>query len=154
MRRTIISLAGLLTVILCSCSSKSVYEDSKVLPENGWSKDSAEVFSFNIDDAKAAYQILINVRHTNKYKSQNLWLFAETQLNDKEIGKDTIECYLANNAGEWLGSGFGSLHEMAILYQPNVKFAKPGNYKLIIKHGMREEKLGGITDIGVEVLKK
>ncbi|MBO6005714.1 MAG: gliding motility lipoprotein GldH [Paludibacteraceae bacterium] len=154
MKRTIISLVGLLTIIMCSCSSNSVYEDSRVLPESGWDKDNAEVFDFQIDDANATYQILINVRHTNSYKSQNLWLFTETLLNDKELGKDTVECYLANNAGEWLGSGFGSLHEMAILYQPNIKFAKPGAYKLKIKHGMRENTLSGITDIGVEVIKK
>ena len=93
------------------------------------------------------------MRHSNTFKTQNLWLFTETSLNGKLIKRDTVECFLANNAGEWLGSGFGSLHEMPILYEPKVAFKELGNYEISIRHGMRDMKLEGISDIGLQVIK-
>jgi gliding motility-associated lipoprotein GldH len=146
-------LLGLALLLLASCNHDTVYNQSKTLPEGGWHKDSAAVFNVPITDVNTPYRLIINVRNRGDYKTQNLWLFVSYQRPDKSIKKDTVECYLANNDGRWLGSGFGSMYEMPVLFVPKIKFTKPGNYKFSIAHGMRDISLVGINDIGLEVIK-
>lgn len=137
---------------LASCNNSTVYSDSADLPENGWKKDSAVTFNIPVKDTAADYRLMINVRNNNNYKYQNLWLFIQYQLPDKSIKKDTVECFLADNTGRWIGSGFGSLSEMNILYVPRMRFHQMGNYRYQIKQGMRDSVLTGLNDIGMEVL--
>jgi gliding motility-associated lipoprotein GldH len=137
--------------VLASCGDKTVFDESTVLNASGWNKDSAAVFTVPVEDVNGQYRLLINVRNSGDYKSQNLWLFISYQRPDKSIKKDTVECYLADNRGRWLGSGFGSLYEMPILYQAKMKFTQAGKYRFAIKHGMRDSLLTGINDIGLEV---
>lgn len=141
------------TALLASCSKQSVYNEYKELPASGWSKDSTACFNVPITDTQQDYRVLVNVRNRGDYQTQNLWLFVSYQAPDKSIKKDTLECYLADNKGKWLGSGFGSMYDMPVLYIKNMKFAKAGNYKFCIKHGMRDSSLVGINDIGLEIQK-
>lgn len=146
-------MLGLALLLLASCHHDTIYDQSKTLPDSGWNKDSAAVFTVPITDINTPYRFIVNVRHRGDYKMQNLWLFITYQRPDKSIKKDTIECYLANNDGRWLGSGFGSLYSMPVLFMPKVKFTQAGNYKFSIHHGMRDSVLGGINDVGLEVIK-
>ena len=95
----------------------------------------------------------VNVRNRGGYPYQNLWLFLRKISPDKILTKDSIECYLADQRGKWLGSGIGSIMEMPVLYQQNVKFLKSGTYDYKIGHGMRDSILLGINDIGIRVEK-
>jgi gliding motility-associated lipoprotein GldH len=72
---------------------------------------------------------------------------------DSVLIKDSIECYLADKRGKWLGTGIGSVLEMPVLYQQKVKFSKVGIYQYKIVHGMRDSVLIGINDIGMRVEK-
>ena len=95
----------------------------------------------------------MNVRNVGEYPYQNLWLFlSKTSPNNIQIS-DSIECYLADKRGKWLGSGVGSMYEMSILYQENVHFDAAGTYSYKIVHGMRDVVLIGINDIGMRVEK-
>jgi gliding motility-associated lipoprotein GldH len=147
-------ILGLFAVLaLASCNKNTVYDDFKELPAKGWSKDSSAVFTVPVKDINSSYRVLINVRNRGDYKTQNLWLFLSFQRPDKTIKQDTVECYLADNSGKWLGSGFGSLYEMPVLYLKDMKFSQAGNYTFTIKQGMRDSVLVGINDIGLEVQK-
>ena len=66
---------------------------------------------------------------------------------------DTINFYLADQRGKWLGSGVGSVFEMPVLYQQSIRFPKAGNYRYELSHGMRDSVLIGINDIGLRVEK-
>lgn len=139
--------------LLVSCSGNSVYNDYKELPVSGWSKDSCAKFTVPIKDTQNNYRVLLNVRNRGDYQTQNLWLFVSYQLPNKAIMKDTLECYLADNKGKWLGSGFGSMYDMPVIYLKSIKFPQAGNYTFCIKHGMRDSSLVGINDIGLEIQK-
>ena len=60
---------------------------------------------------------------------------------------------MADKRGKWLGKGVGSIFEMPVLYQQNVKFKNVGNYQYKIVHGMRDTILLGINDVGMRVEK-
>lgn len=143
-----------LIVLLASCSNrKTVFNQYDELPTKGWHKDSIASFEVNLEK-ETTYNILINVRNRSDYKSQNMWLFVDYTLPDKTVKHDTLNFDITDIQGRWLGSGFGSLHEMPVLFLPAIKFPETGLYKFEIKHGMRDTTLVGINDIGLEILTK
>jgi gliding motility-associated lipoprotein GldH len=101
----------------------------------------------------SAYDVYVNIRNRGDYPYQNLWLFLNKTTPDSLQSKDSIECYLADKRGKWLGTGIGSIKEMPVLYKQNVRFNKPGIYRYKIVQGMRDSILKGINDIGMRVEK-
>ena len=150
-----IKIILLLTVMLLSisCSKNNVFSEFKPINEKGWHKDSICEFSFPITDTNVKYNFYVNVRNNNEYSYQNFWIFVNKTYPTGVLTNDTIECYLADQRGKWLGSGVGAVKEMPILYQQKVSFSKPGTYKIKIGHGMRDTLLMGISDIGIRIEK-
>lgn len=153
MKITRIVIFALLALIFASCNNNTIYNEYKELPTEGWNKDSVAMFDVAVQDTTSKYQVIVNVRNRGDYPWQNLWLFVSYTQPNSEVINDTIECYLADNKGEWLGSGFGSLHEMPVLFRKNMNFKQSGNYQFSIQQGMRDSMLVGINDIGLEIIK-
>ena len=77
-----------------------------------------------------------------------MWLFVgEGQY------RDTIEFYLADDRGQWLGDKNHGFIEMPVLLEEEKHFSDTGTYTLTIQQGMRDSLLRGITDIGVEIIR-
>ena len=149
---------SLLILILSSlfftgCINNDVYLKYKTITSNGWNKDSLCTFDIQIKDTTASYNLYVNVRNRGEYPYQNLWIFLSKMSPDSVLIKDSIECYLADKRGKWLGTGIGSVLEMPVLYQQKVKFSTAGIYHYKITHGMRDSVLMGINDIGMRVEK-
>lgn len=130
--------------ILSSCAKKTVYSEVYTLPCDGWHEDSVLTYSVEIEDTTAGYDVLLYVRHTQQYPYQNMWLF---------VGGDTIEFYLADQRGRWLGNGWGDLREMPVIYQHNMRFPRSGYYSYTIRQGMRDSVLQGVRDVGLTIVK-
>lgn len=145
--------AIVISLFIVGCTSHDVYFQYNPVSIKGWSKDTMYVFHVPITDTAATYNVYVNVRNRGEYPYQNLWLFLKKTAPDKVLTKDSIECYLADNRGKWLGSGIGSIMEMPVLYEQNVKFAQKGIYNYFIVQGMRDSLLAGINDIGIRVEK-
>ncbi|WP_462279799.1 gliding motility lipoprotein GldH [Salinivirga cyanobacteriivorans] len=135
------------------CDRNSVFDQYSNMSKEQWHMDSLKHFQFNIDDSLAIYSMYLNIRNTGEYGYSNLIIFADTDLPGEQHIRDTINCILADDKGEWLGSGFGSIWTNKIPYKTRVRFPRTGKYELTLQHGMREEELEGITDIGVRIEK-
>ena len=146
-------LAILISLTLLSCNSNDVFLSYKTIPLKGWGKDSLLTFDVAIKDTNAIYNLYVNVRNRGEYPYQNLWFFLSKKTPDNVLSKDSIECYLADKRGKWLGTGIGSVLEMPVLFQQKVKFNKAGIYQYKIAHGMRDSVLIGLNDIGFRVEK-
>ena len=142
-----------ISIMAVACTSNDVYFQYNPVALKGWSKDSLYGFDIPITDTTAVYNVYVNVLNRGEYPYQNLWLFLSKTTPDKIMSKDSIECYLADQRGKWLGSGLGSIMEMPVLYQQNVRFKTKGTYHYKIVHGMRDSVLAGINDIGMRVEK-
>lgn len=140
-----------LLVIFISCYRNEVYFEYQPVNIHGWSKDSTLLFPVTITEPNKTYNIVVNTRNNNTYPYQNMWLFVKEISPDSIIRKDTIDFYLADDFGKWLGSGIGAYFNMPVLYRANFKFPKKGVYKFEIQHGMRDSMLIGIQDIGLKV---
>lgn len=139
-------------IILCvGCNHSVLTSHYETIPDGGWNADSTLVFPFEITDSLAMYDIIMNVRHTDAYPYQNIWLFTRLYADTICLQSDTLEFYLADSRGRWLGNGFGRLHDMPMMQRHNVGFEVPGCYRLEVQQAMREDVLCGISDFGVTV---
>ena len=143
-------LLALISLLWLGCQRGVVYHAFEQLPAQGWEADSALQFVPTLTDTLGSYQMQIIVRHTDRYAYQNLWLFVDVQKDSILLRRDTIESYLANERGEWYGSGM-SKYTLPLLYMENIALPA-GEYQITVQQGMREEQLRGITDVGLKVI--
>ena len=148
------SIIGPLWIGLCTaffltnCRRDIVYSQFVSIPSEKWQIDSVAHFEYAITDTQNDYRMLVYVRHTERYPYQNMWLFVGDSLH-----RDTIEFYLADDRGKWLGNKHHGFIEMPVLLEENYHFADTGKYFLTVQHGMRDSILRGVTDIGLEIIK-
>ncbi len=145
---------ALLSVILYSCSTDTVYHENVMLPSDGWDKNHPVVFNVNISDSINNYEFGLNIRNTISYRYSNLYLFLITEFPNGNISRDTLECILANNEGKWLGKGWGDIKENNIVLKSGLRFPLTGEYKFHIQQAMRIDTLAGINDIGLSIIKE
>lgn len=144
----------LLTVIsflLVSCGRGIVFTEFAQLPSTGWEQDSLLRFEPVIEDTSGNYDVLLVVRHTDRYAYQNLWLFVDVLRDSTLIRRDTINGMLADQDGAWYGRGM-YIMEWPMLYLVDEEL-EAGSYQLVLQQAMREPTLRGITDVGVKVVK-
>lgn len=141
---------------LCSCNTDIVYSHFRPIIDNqksavytGWHADSTIRFDYQIMDTTSAYTMIIYVRHTEHYPYQNMWLFVKDSMRC-----DTIEFYLADDRGQWLGNSHSGFIEMPVLFGTNMHIADTCSRYIDIQHGMRDTLLRGVSDIGVEIIKE
>lgn len=138
----------LAVVCLAACNNNIEYSQFCSIPSEQWDVDEVASFDYAIADTAVDYRMLIYVRHTERYPYQNMWLFV-----DNADRVDTIEFYLADDRGQWLGDKNHGFYEMPVLFEESIHFADTGTYHMEIAHGMRDSLLRGVTDIGLEILK-
>lgn len=135
----------LLTVFaLVSCDNRIVYSYYEPIPISGWHKDSVYTYDFSVEDTTCTYQVLVNFRHTDLYPYQNMWLF---------VNNDTIEFYLADDRGKWIGRGKNGIMNMPVLYEDSIRFTNQGINSISIQHAMRDSLLRGVSDVGITIRK-
>ena len=105
--------------------------------------------------------MFVNIRNTNDYKYNNLFLIVSMNHPNGKVIKDTLEYKMAAPNGELLGSGFSDLKENKLWYKGHDEpfiFKESGTYSIAIQHAMRgigkvegDDFLNGITDIGFRI---
>ncbi len=136
-----------------SCDQSQIFDKYKTIPDAQWHKDSLVVFTVPVTDTLQNHNLLVNVRNETTYNYSNLWLFVEICQPDGDMMKDTFQMVLAEPSGKWLGEGIGKLKTRQAIFRRNVYFPVSGEYTVRIQHGMREEALRGIHDVGFRVEK-
>jgi gliding motility-associated lipoprotein GldH len=155
-RRTIKDLRIILLSVLAAasgCSSKVIFSDSAVMPDNIWSLSNIPEFTATIIDTVKTADVLFTIRTGSGYPFRNIWLFVTTDSPDGKSITDTLEYNLADDKGNWYGKGFGDIHELNLPYRKNVFFPRKGPYHFKIQHGMRIGDLKGVYDFGLRIEK-
>ena len=136
-----------------SCDKTVVFDKYKAIPETGWHKDSLVVFNISVEDTLQNHNLLINIRNETSYNYSNLWLFIKILQPDDEMLTDTFEIVLADPSGKWLGKGIGGLKTRQAIFRRNVRLPVSGEYTVKLQHGMRQDVLNGIHDVGFRIEK-
>ncbi|WP_248724654.1 gliding motility lipoprotein GldH [Seonamhaeicola sp. ML3] len=149
----------IVSFVLVSCDSNRVFDTYKSIP-NTWHKDSVVSFNIAPPDSTNAYNLFVNLRNTNAYKYNNLFLIVEMVFPNGKTIKDTLEYRMADPTGKLLGTGFTDIKENKLWYKEHVVFQEAGTYTVNIQQAMREQgkvhgviELEGITDVGFRIEK-
>ncbi|GAA4295596.1 gliding motility lipoprotein GldH [Aestuariibaculum suncheonense] len=157
LRSNALLFLAIVSLVFVSCDSNRVFDEYKSVP-NAWHKDSVVSFNITPPDSSNAYNLFVNLRNTNAYKYNNLFLIVEMVFPHGKTVKDTLEYRMADSSGKLLGTGVTDTKENKLWYKEGVVFSESGNYQVNIQHAMREngkvngvDELEGITDIGFRI---
>ncbi|WP_430934030.1 gliding motility lipoprotein GldH [Saccharicrinis sp. 156] len=143
-----------LAVVLVACGPIVVYKGAVEVPQNGWHKDTVAVFRSEVANLEETCHLLLEVENTDTYSYNNIWFFVDAVSPGGYVQRDTLDCRLANDTGDWFGKSnwgsdaFKSVHP----YKLNIRFPEKGTYKYYVVQGMRDTLLTGITSVGIKII--
>ena len=140
-------------LVLASCANDS-FEERIVIPEAEWAQENRVAFDVDINDTISGYVFGIEFRHLENNRYSNLFVFLHTRMPNGNLTHDTIECTLATPEGRWIGKGSGSMRDLQVPLNENLRFPLKGTYHFEIEQAMREPVLKGISDIGLFIEKQ
>ena len=139
--------------VLAACDAHTVYHAYLPIPQKGWGKSDTLFFQVPINDSLLVLDLTAGVRNESSYPYQNLYLFISHNLEDSTRWEtDTLEFALTNKEGRWTGTGWGSLYH-SVLPMKSAGIRHAGKYTIKVTHGMKDELLKGISDVGILIKK-
>jgi gliding motility-associated lipoprotein GldH len=144
----------LLFLLIVSCKNDIIYTDSINIPSEVWSLDFIPEFNPVIDDTTSICTLFLTIRTGTSYPYRNIWLFVNTISPSGNSITDTLQYILADEKGKWYGKGFGDIHELDLPFRrTGIYFPEKGTYTIKVRHGMRNENLNGVYDLGIRISK-
>lgn len=151
-RTPLFHVLGLITCCLVTaCSNTMDFEEHRTFKGESWSMGEPLSFEFDILDTAQPYMLGLDIRYTNDFPWQDLFLFLNTTLPDGSRSRDTLHCLLFTPDGKPVGKG-SRIKELETGYSL-VRFPLPGHYTLQYIHGMREAQVHGIVSFGMSLKK-
>lgn len=153
-RNFFISLVGLpVLMFLFSCDQNLVFEEYKNMEQAKWNASEVAKFNVQLTENNVPYNFYINVRVQSDYAYANLFLFMKTLYPGGKVSVDTVECFLADVDGRWLGNRSGNSIDNRIMLRSKMKFEETGLYSFEFEQAMRDTVLPGIEDFGIRIEK-
>ena len=131
-----------LVVGFVSCQNENKKEVYHSFNNNTWNTDSIVSFELDNIDTTSSHDLYLMVRHTTNFKFQNLFLFTNF-----ENQQDTLELFMSEKSGRWLGKGFGEIKELKIRIKENVNFKENQDQIFSVEQAMRYEDLEKIINL-------
>ena len=153
LKNSILSLFS--ACLLTACNEHTVYHSYQSLPDNGWGKSDTLSFQCPVTDSiPGTLRLFAEVRNSIEYPYHDLHLFISQNLQDSTVWRtDTIAFCLADSTGRWTGHGWGSIYQSET-FITSVRPLHPANYTIKIMSGMKDEKLQGLSDVGIRIEKQ
>jgi gliding motility-associated lipoprotein GldH/MazG family protein len=153
LKNSILSLFS--ACLLTACNEHTVYHSYQSLPNKGWGKSDTLSFQIPITDSvPTTLRLFAEVRNSIEYPYHDLHLFISQNLQDSTVWRtDTIAFCLADSTGRWTGHGWGSIYQSET-FITSVRPLHPANYTIKIMSGMKDEKLQGLSDVGIRIEKQ
>ncbi len=146
------------SVFISSCNTIDLFEKSVAIPGQQWKSSYTPSFTFTIGDTTASYNVILVLRHSDRYNYNNIWL----NVSVKPPGSDSTVSFkvdkLLGNNDRWLGTGMDDVYEHRIelnkeLIDNKVSFRKKGDYTFTLQQIMREDPLKHILNAGLRIEK-
>ena len=132
---------------------EELYFQYEKVEKGDWYRDS--VLNFSIDTLKSnqigEYNISIELITSMLYPYSDIHLKIDHNLNDSISSSDTMRYKVADEHGEWLGRGVGSLRQLSIPYKKAIWLDSTRGYELRILQLINIDPLKGVERVGVRV---
>lgn len=140
-----------ISLLVYTCVNINMYEQSVAIDHSSWTAGKILRYEYNSTDTITTKALSIGLRHTGLYQYSNIYLFITTIAPNGKSIKDTVEYTLVNDQGKWIGSGIGDICDLRLAYKHKARFGQQGKYIFYIQHGMRDDILSGIIDVGIRI---
>lgn len=144
-------------LFFASCDSTIKVSETRNLGTS-WGQNDVVEFVIPQMDSLKKYDVFLNIRNSNEYPYNNIFIIASMNFPHGKVVTDTLEYRMAAPDGTWLGTGIGSVKESKLWYKENISFPETGNYVLRISQAVRNNgeaggvsELKGILDIGYSI---
>lgn len=144
----------IIAVFFSSCNSQVVFDENIKIPKEGWPATSPAYFDVEITDTLSYTSMYLNIKNNTIYPYSNAYFFISVMFPDGRMSRDTVNCILADNYGNWLGKGIGSEKTIQIPYRQGMLFPRTGTYRFYVEQAMRADTLQGITTFGIKLEKE
>ncbi|GAA6530201.1 gliding motility lipoprotein GldH [Segatella asaccharophila] len=164
MKKSYILLFFSVIILFSSCLEHKVYDHYEHTPLAGWEKNDSLLFNVPKLMDTDYYDMNVGLRINSTYPFQSLTLIIK-QTVYPEKGKDkvhedkpkrtyvdTLNCSLMDTNGRIKGRGIGSFQYH--FHVANIQLEKGDSIHVCICHDMKKEILPGISDIGIEYVRK
>lgn len=141
----------LLATFFFACQDRSgmVYHKYQSTADSGWAKkDTLKLDAFPSDSACEVI-MTAEVRNNLHYPYSDLYLVIKQNIADSiHWQTDTVKFVLADKLGRWTGIGGGNYYQSST-YVRTLKLPPHPMHTIIkVSHGMKDNILKGITDVG------
>lgn len=140
-------------ILQTSCDRNMVFEEYRSPEGDCWNYKDLMKYNVNISETAIPYNFYINIRVRSDYKYSNLYLFMKTLYPSGKISVDTVECFLADVDGRWLGERSGGSIDNRILLRKDLRFQEAGLYSFEFEQAMRDTALMSIENFGIRIEK-
>jgi len=137
-------------LLMAACQRKPVmaHGQFKHLPPAGWLKTMSLTFNPEFDDSTMICDLVLAVRHDNRYPFTNLSLVVDIIAADSTVSRHPVDLALADEYGNWSGGGFGSLYQDRVTITTGVTQADA--HAVVVWQAMADcDTLCGVTDVGL-----
>ncbi|KAA6346675.1 Gliding motility lipoprotein GldH [termite gut metagenome] len=145
----------ILMLATVACADNVVYHSYRYVAGKEWDRDNALTFDVQITDSvPMRYHLYVQIRNRMDYPYRNLLLLVSHNLQDSSVVvTDTVRCTLADETGRWEGDGLGGLFQIDFNVNEYVAHYPAGVRTVKVVHGMEDQTLVGINDVGIRIEK-
>lgn len=136
-----------------SCEESRVFDKNISTSKSGWDWEDVKTFDVFINDTTVTYNMFVNIRHTDAYPYNNMWLRIKTIFPDSTEEEGRVNLVLSEAGGAWTGTCSDGICFNSVPIQQNFTFKKSGKYTFQIQQDMRINPLPYIMNVGLKVEK-
>lgn len=114
---------------------------------DGWQYGDTLFFDIEVQDSVVQGNLNLNIRHTNDYPYQNLWIEI-IKSDSMSIVVDTLNIPMSDMYGHWYGRGIGTDFQLTRSLGDSIELTT--GTRLKVRHIMRTDRLTGLEQIGIE----
>lgn len=141
----------LLTILLFSCNSKTIYDQvDKDFAKNRWQKSDVRTYSFEITTKGVYHNVYVLFSHVYGYQFSSAPLVAEITYPDGKVESRGIILQITGEDGEDLGDCAGDYCDIRQEIMKN-EVLPVGKYTVKLSHNFQAEFLPNVLGIGIEV---
>lgn len=148
---SILLLLCIIVTIACNDLNKMSFHQYHTI-DGEWERKDTLRFDVPPTDSMQTVQLFAEVRNARNYAFADLYLVVRQNLADSlKWQTDTIHIQLADSLGRWTGLG-GANYFQSSQYVRSIRLPlHPFHATIFVSQGLKDEKLKGITNVGVRI---
>ncbi|MDH3649520.1 MAG: gliding motility lipoprotein GldH [Saprospiraceae bacterium] len=135
-----------------ACSEKTEFSSSIEIPGSQWSYDQHLIYSVDVQDTSARYDLVMDVSHSTEYAYQNLYVKIHTEYPDGQSRDQQISIDMADPSGHWYGRCGRSECVLRVVLQERAFFDQIGAHQFRFEQFMRMDPVEGINTVAFKIL--